>query len=99
MESKELIAKLLELELTPESYHYEDYDENIFSSNGLETPVEVDQWGGEGEGDEYGFVIHFPTLNIYLRADGDYASYSGSDMSSAEWYKVTPQQKTITVYE
>lgn len=59
----------------------------------------VSQWGGEGQGDSYGHVVYFPTHDIYVRADGWYASYNGSDMSGACYYVVKPVEKTITVYE
>lgn len=59
------------------------------------------QKGGEGEGSEYFTVIYFKEHNIYLRIDGYYSSYHGVDYGPWEQAvsEVTPQEKTITVYE
>lgn len=58
----------------------------------------VKEWGGEGEGDRYGFILHFKKHNWYLQAYGWYASYDGSDMSNSKWYFVEPYEKTIIDY-
>jgi hypothetical protein len=58
----------------------------------------VDQYGGEGEGDEYWIVVYFPKFDTYIRVDGWYASYDGGNLDGSP-YIVVPKQKTITVYE
>ena len=59
---------------------------------------DVKQVGGEGEGDTYYQVWLFKDHNIYIRIDGFYTSYNGTDWYN-EPYEVRPQEKTITVYE
>lgn len=62
--------------------------------------VEVDQHGGEGEGEDWWSVKHFPKHNIYVKVSGFYQSYNGTDFDGWEDCKeVKPQTKTITVYE
>jgi hypothetical protein len=61
--------------------------------------VEVEQKGGQGEGEEWYSVIHFEDHDVYIRIDGYYSSYGGTDFDSAEFNEVRPKEKTITVYE
>ncbi len=68
---------------------------------GLGTFKEIEQKGGEGEGETWYSVKHFPEQNLYLRINGYYASYDGT--SFEDWEDcvkiVNPVQKTVTVYE
>lgn len=59
----------------------------------------VEDFGGEGKGDTVRIVVHFKEGDLYVKAEGYYASYDGSDWSSSEWEEVRPKEKTITVYE
>lgn len=63
------------------------------------TAEEVDQHGGEGQGDEYWRVWSFTKdgETVYVKFDGSYASYSGS-----EYYQrffVTPVEVLRTEYQ
>lgn len=62
---------------------------------------EVDQYGGEGKGDTWYSIKYFKDHDVYLRVDGWYSSYYGTDF--ADWddavKEVRPQEKTIIVYE
>lgn len=61
---------------------------------------EVEQYGGEGQGDTWYSVKYFPDHNIYLKVDGWYQSYSGTEFNGWDCVKeVKPIQKTVTVYE
>ncbi len=61
---------------------------------------EVDQYGGEGQGDTWYSVKYFEEQDMYIRVDGFYSSYNGTDFRGwAEVTQVTPKEKTITVYE
>ncbi len=59
----------------------------------------VDQYGGMGMGDNHYYVLYFEKFNIYLKIQGSYTSYEGSDYSYAEFFEVFPEQETITVYK
>ena len=62
---------------------------------------EVEQYGGEGKGEDWYSVKYFPKYDIYIRVDGWYQSYNGTEFHSG-WdccKEVRPQQKTITVYK
>jgi len=56
----------------------------------------VDNYGGEGMGDEYWSVYSFNdgTNTEYVKFDGWYASYHGSDFN--EWFFVEPEEVTVT---
>lgn len=58
-----------------------------------------DNTGGEGQGDEYWSIYKFFDAEgheCFVKFDGYYASYSGSDYS--DFFFVEPKEKTITVY-
>ncbi len=78
---------------------YDSLNEQILNKLGLGKVVEVKQVGGEGEGETWYSVKHFVDHNVYLRIDGFYASYNGTDFNDGYGYEVKPTQKTITVYE
>lgn len=77
------------------SFAYFDYDPEEIH---LGEVREVDSWGGEGEGDHIGYVYYFKNHDIYLRIDGFYTSHDGAYWDY-EPYVVSPQEKTVTVYE
>lgn len=62
---------------------------------------EVEQYGGEGQGDTWYSVKYFSKHDIYIKVDGYYQSYNGTEFYNG-WNscsQVFPKQKTITVYE
>ena len=59
---------------------------------------EVDQYGGEGQGDTWYSVKYFKDHDVYIRTDGWYSSYEGTEFEEGYGREVFPQQKTITVY-
>jgi len=70
----------------------------ILENLGLGKVVEVEQHGGEGEGDSWHVVHHFVDHDVYIRLDAYYQSYSGTDFDGSKPYEVRPKEKTITVY-
>lgn len=64
--------------------------------------VEVEQYGGEGEGDTWYSIKHFPNDDVCIKVDGYYQSYEGVSFDGEYdscCSQVVPKQKTITVYE
>ena len=59
----------------------------------------VDSYGGEDQGSTYYRVYCFQTVSekVYIKFNGWYASHYGTEYQNFEI--VTPQQRTITVYE
>lgn len=57
-----------------------------------------DSYGGESQGEQYWSIYKFTngTDEVYVKFDGSYYSYSGSEYN--EWFFVTPGEKTITVF-
>lgn len=77
-----------------------DYQRNLITSKlGLGIVVEVDQYGGEDQGSTWYSVKHFVDHDVYIRTDGYYQSYNGTDFHDGYGSVVTPQKKTITVFE
>lgn len=96
---EQIIEKLKSKGITSKNFAYEDYDHD-----GLELGEinEVKQKGGEDQGSEWYSVKHFVDHNIYIRIDGYYSSYDGTDFDNNLencCKQVTPQKKKITVYE
>lgn len=62
---------------------------------------EVEQYGGEGQGDTWYSIKYFPDHDIYIKVSGWYQSYDGVNFNSwgRDCCEVKPSQKTITVYE
>lgn len=62
---------------------------------------EVDQYGGEGQGDTWYSVKYFSEHDVYIKVEGYYQSYNGTEFYDG-WdccSEVKPTQKIITVYE
>jgi hypothetical protein len=56
----------------------------------------VEEFGGEGQGDDYYAVYHFIDHDVYIKFQGWYASHRGSEYE--EMYEVRPEQVTKTEY-
>lgn len=71
----------------------------ITNKLGLGKVVEIEQYGGEDQGSTWYSIKYFVDHDVYIRTDGYYQSYSGTDFHDGYGRVVTPQQKTITVFE
>lgn len=81
-----------------DNFAWEEYNEQTLD---LGTIKEIDQVGGEGEGERWHSVKHFVDHDVYIKVTGHYSSYNGTDFWD-EWdacREVKPQEKTITVYQ
>ncbi len=95
MNFQEIKKKLFtEGELTLSEFGYMDYSSEEL---GLGPVEEVAQRGGEGEGEDWYSVQYFKEHDVYIRIDGYYNSYNGTDFDN-DVYEVFPSEKTITVY-
>lgn len=82
----------------PESY-WAKADNEWLNSIGIGEWEEVDQYGGEGQGDTWYSVKYFKDHDVYIKTTGFYSSYNGTDFYNGYGEEVKPQKKTITVYE
>lgn len=53
---------------------------------------EVDSYGGEDQGSEWYTVKHFTDHDVYIRVDGYYSSYNGTDFDGQELQEVFPTE-------
>lgn len=61
---------------------------------------EIKQYGGEGEGDTWYSIKYFPLLDMYIKVDGWYQSYHGTEFEGWDsCSEVRPIEKVVTVYE
>lgn len=78
---------------------YDITEEYILNTLGLGKVLEVDQYGGEEQGSTWYSVKHFVDHDVYIRTDGYYQSYDGTEFYNGHGKEVHPQQKTITVFK
>ena len=92
------IKAVLEEKLSIDDFAYGDFDSEEL---GLGEIKQVDQYGGEGQGDEWYVIYQFADHNVYLKVEGYYQSYNGVEFYEGwdDCFEVTPQEKTITVFE
>ena len=60
-------------------------------SLGLGEVVEVEQKGGEDQGSEWYSVKHFVDHDVYIKTEGYYSSYNGTDFHDGYGFEVRPQ--------
>lgn len=78
--------------------HYKGSDvEFVEKIKELGTVKSVARYGGEGRGDEYWKVYHFINHDVYIKFDGFYQSYEGSEYE--EMFEVKPVEVTKTEYQ
>jgi hypothetical protein len=98
MTAKEILEKLPEIFEGVSEFAYEEEwtdDENT----GIGDFVEVEHYGGEGQGSTWYSIKHFKSHDIYIRVDGYYSSYNGTDFEEGWGEEVKPVTKTVTVFE
>ena len=69
---------------------------------GLGEIKEVEQKGGEGEGDEWYSIKYFPKHQLWIKIDGWYTSHHGTDFDESFdscCKEVIPVEKTVIVYD
>lgn len=97
MTAQEILDSIEKSGMTIDQFAYDDYNKEAFEATG--GWEEVEQYGGEGQGDTWYSVKYFPDHDVYIRIDGFYTSYHGTDFYDGLGREVRPQEKTITVYE
>ncbi len=98
MNYSEILSILQEKIEGVSQFAYEDFDSNEMGLGDYEI---VEKYGGEGKGEEWYKVFYFVEHDVYVRIDGWYSSYNGTDFEDG-WNcckEVKPQQKVVTVYE
>lgn len=97
MEFKEIIEELQNQEITNNDFAYGDMVNPLPK---IGTWTEVDQHGGEGEGDDWWSVKYFRDHNIYIKIYGYYTSYEGTtfDRGIECYSEVIPKEETVIVY-
>lgn len=96
MTAQEIIEKVEELDIEVSDFAYGEMENPL---EGVGSWKEVQQHGGEGEGDDWYSVKHFTDHDVYIKTQGFYTSYSGTGFENGFGNEVFPKEKTITVYE
>lgn len=101
MSLKDEVAEILQENIDLQQSLFEEYiaEENrdMLNSKGIKL-TQVQQHGGEGEGDQYWTVYQFEKNNeiVYVKFEGWYASHYGCEYTGFEFVK--PKQEVVTVY-
>jgi hypothetical protein len=110
----EEILEIFQANMSIEEFAFNDFPEEWYPAAGQnwEHPnymhpelgyfEEIEQVGGEGEGDHWHSIKYFKDQDIYICVTGFYSSYNGTDFYGGFvdcCSNVRPTQKTITVYE
>ena len=96
MTAKEILEEVEKQGISVDSFGYSDFPEPLENVGSWE---EIEQYGGEGQGDSWYSVKYFKDHDVYIRTNGFYSSYNGTDFDYGYGEEVKPVQKTITVYE
>lgn len=97
--AKQIIEVLIKNQVTPSEFAFDDYAD----IEELGETKEVEQVGGEGEGERWHSVKYFADHGVYIRIDGDYSSYNGTDFygeldTESMVYEVFPTHVLKQVY-
>lgn len=96
MTAEEILKVLENSDVSVDSFGYNDFDSVEL---GLGECKEIEKYGGEDQGSTWYSVKYFKDHDVYIRTDGYYSSYNGTEFDEGYGYEVKPAQKTITVYE
>lgn len=82
-------------EIKLEAYDFADHmKEKAYAF--LEGAKCIDEYGGEGQGEDYWKVWSFPKLDILVKFQGWYASYNGSEFT--ECFEVEAKEVVVTKF-
>lgn len=97
--SKDVQVEFFDREMDTPHRKYDSDEVHTFKATCEFNFTLVDQHGGEGEGEDYWTVYSFTDNKdtIYVKFQGWYQSYSGSELS--EWKFVEPKERMVTFYE
>ncbi len=59
----------------------------------------VQRWGGEGEGEDAGYIVKHEESGRLFRVEGYYASYDGYSWESADLSEVVETTVTVSRYK
>jgi hypothetical protein len=95
--ASKIIEALQNDNISVEEFAHMDYTPN----SEIGKVEEVDSYGGEDMGSEWYSVQYFEKHGVYLKVEGYYQSYSGTDFEdwNSSVSEVKPVEKVVTVYE
>lgn len=63
--------------------------------------IDIETHGGEDQGTDWWRIKYFPDHDVYIKVDGEYSSYEGTEFYGG-WaccHEVRPKEKMIIAYE
>ena len=94
MTGKEIIEAIKNANISVGDFAYGDFD----SPEEVGEWEEVEQYGGEGKGTDWYSIKYFKEHDVYIRTEGYYQSYSGTEFYDGYGEEVKPKEVTVTQY-
>lgn len=80
-------------------YNHDDTHYSDFENDDYVIESEIDRFGGEGQGDECWVVSRVQDKRteevFFIKFDGYYSSWEGSDFSNNDWNIVAPKEVKV----
>ena len=101
----EEVQELFETEFNVDMDEYRKYDipYSDFENENYKVESEVDEYGGEGQGEEYWLVSRVLDKRteevFFIRFDGYYTSWDGTDWSENYWSIVKPTEVKVVQWK
>lgn len=96
MTVEEILAEVEKQGISVDSFGYCDFPNPLENVGEWE---EIEQVGGEDEGSTWYSVKFFKDHNVYIKTQGYYSSYNGTDFDYGYGDEVKPVERTVTFYE
>lgn len=80
-------------------YTYHDKENGTETRDFFDPEIDlIEEVGGnEGSGEYTCYTVHFKKVDVYIKIEGEYASYCGSEFNHP-YFVATPQVQTRVVY-
>lgn len=97
--SKEVQVEFFSREMSDAHHNYDSEEVHAFKASCELSFTLVDEYGGEGQGEDYWTVYSFSDGHdvVYVKFQGWYASYNGAEFT--EYSFVSPKERMVTFYE
>lgn len=93
--AEEILQKIQEYKISWDDLGYDEVRWENYDFGKVEN---VDDYGGEGQGETFYVVYHFIDHDVYIKIDGWYQSYNGAEFETAP-FEVRPVEKMVIFYE
>lgn len=88
-----------EFDVSIEGYASNEIQYSNYENDNYKVESEIDSYGGDGQGEEYWVVSRIldkrTNESFFIKFDGYYSSWEGSDFSNNDWDVVAPKEVKV----